>query len=102
VRGDLARLPGRGGRNTDRAARCIRSLAGLTADRLTAHCNAVGTHTADLAIATARATNLLAAAIARRAAVLSFIGGFLAAAAGAFLCLALAASLQRPAPQAGA
>jgi DHA2 family multidrug resistance protein len=77
----------------------VDSLAGLTADRLANYRNAVGTHTADLAIATARATNLLAAAIARQAAVLSFIDGFLAAAAGAFLCLVLAATLQRPSPR---
>lgn len=74
----------------------VDSLAGLTADRLAAYRNAVGAHTSDLAIAAARATNLLAAAVAKQAAVLSFIDGFLAAAAGSFVCLLLVALLPRP------
>ena len=56
-------------------------------------------HGTDIAAATARATNLLAAAVARQAAVLSFIDGFLAAAAGAYLCLVLVALLPAPARQ---
>ena len=62
-------------------------LAGMT-DRPAGGLRArVGARTADLADATARAAELLAAAVAQQAAVLSFIDGFLAAAAGAFVCL---------------
>ena len=77
----------------------VDSLGGLTADRLALYRNAVAAHGTDLATTTARATNLLAAAVARQAAVLSFIDGFLAAAAGAYLCLVLVALLQAPAGQ---
>ena len=77
----------------------VDSLAGLTADRLALYRNAVAAHGTDIAAATARATNLLAAAVARQAAVLSFIDGFLAAAAGAYLCLVLVALLPAPARQ---
>ena len=79
----------------------VDSLAGLTADRLAAYRAALAAHTTDLATATARATSLLGAAIARQAAVLSFIDGFLAAAAGAFVCLVLVAVLLAP-PRQGA
>ena len=71
----------------------VDSLAGLTADRLATYRNVVGSHAADAAIASARATNLLAATIAKQAAVLSYIDGFLAAGAGAFVCLLLTAVL---------
>lgn len=71
----------------------VDSLASLTADRLAAYRNAVGAHTSDLAVAGAQATNLLASAIARQAAVLAYIDGFLAAAVGAFVCLLLIAAL---------
>jgi MFS transporter, DHA2 family, multidrug resistance protein len=79
----------------------VDSLAGLTVDRLAAYRNAVGTHITDLTITTATATKLLSAAIARQAAVLSFIDGFLAAAVGAFVCLVLAALLHAPPVQKG-
>jgi MFS transporter, DHA2 family, multidrug resistance protein len=72
----------------------VDSLSGLTVDRLTAYRNAVGAHTADVGASSARATSLLAAAVAKQAAVLSFIDGFLAAAAGAFACLLLTAMLR--------
>ncbi|QJP16834.1 multidrug efflux MFS transporter [Starkeya sp. ORNL1] len=71
----------------------VDSLGTLTADRLAAYRNAIGAQTADLAIANAQATNLLASAIAKQAAVLAYIDGFLAAAAGAFVCLLLTAAL---------
>ena len=58
----------------------VDSLGGLTADRLALYRNIVGAHGADAAAATARAANLLAAAVAKQAAVLSYIDGFLAAA----------------------
>ncbi|GLS19325.1 MFS transporter [Labrys miyagiensis] len=74
----------------------VDSLAGLTADRLATYRNAVGAHTSDLAVASARATSLLASAVSKQAAVLSFIDGFLAAAAGAFLCLLLTSVLPGP------
>lgn len=74
----------------------VDSLAGATVDRLAAYRNAVSAHTADVAIASARATSLLSSAIAKQAAVLSYIDGFLAAAGGAFVCLLLIALLPRP------
>jgi MFS transporter, DHA2 family, multidrug resistance protein len=80
----------------------VDSLSGLTVDRLTLYRNAVASHGADIAAAAARATNLLSAAVARQAAVLSFIDGFLAAAAGAYLCLLLVALLQPLPGQKGA
>jgi DHA2 family multidrug resistance protein len=72
----------------------VDSLGGQTADRLAAYRNAIGAHTSDLATATARATSLLGSAIAKQAAVLSYIDGFLAAAIGAFGCLLLVAWLR--------
>jgi len=72
----------------------VDSLSGQTADRVAAYRNALGAHTSDLALATARATSLLGSAIAKQAAVLSYIDGFLAAAAGAFACLLLVAWLR--------
>ncbi len=73
--------------------------AELTTTRLQAYRSVVGTHTSDLAIATAQAANLLASAIAKQAAVLAYIDGFIAAAAGTFVCLLLTAIL--PANSAG-
>jgi MFS transporter, DHA2 family, multidrug resistance protein len=78
----------------------VDSLAALTADRLAAYRSAIAAHTTDLTAATGRAASLLATAIARQAAVLSFIDGFLAAAAGAFICLVLVAMLL-PSPKPG-
>ena len=76
----------------------IDSLAPITTDRLALYRGVVATHGSDLAAASARATDLLAAAVAKQAAVLSFIDGFLAAAAGAYACLLLTAMLlPRPA-----
>jgi DHA2 family multidrug resistance protein len=74
----------------------IDSLAGITADRLALYRSVVGAHATDIAATTARATGLLAAIVARQAAVLSYIDGFLAAAAGAYVCLLLTAILPRP------
>jgi MFS transporter, DHA2 family, multidrug resistance protein len=73
----------------------IDAIAGVTADRLTLYRNVLGAHGADLSETTARATGQLAVAVARQAAVLSFIDGFLAAAGGAYLCLLLVAMLPR-------
>ena len=73
----------------------VDSLGGMTADRLAAYRNVVGAHTSDAAAAAARATSLLGAAVAKQAAVLSYIDGFLAAAVGAFVCLLFAALLRR-------
>jgi len=80
----------------------IDSLAGLTVDRLALYRSALAAHGTDIAAATARATNLLATAVARQAAVLSFVDGFLAAAAGAYICLLLVALVPPPAGQKGA
>ena len=73
----------------------VDSLGGQTADRLAAYRNAVGAHSSDLAVAADRATSLLGSAIAKQAAVLSYIDGFLAAAVGALACLLLTALLRR-------
>jgi hypothetical protein len=43
-------------------------------------------------------SKLLGSVVAQQAAVLSYIDGFLAAAAGAFVCLLLVALLRRPPP----
>jgi len=76
----------------------VQSLAVGTTDRLADYRNAVGAHTADLGVASARAAKLLATTVAQQASVLSYIDGFLAAAAGAFVCLVLVAAMRRPAP----
>ena len=73
----------------------VDSLGGQTADRLAAYRNAFGAHSSDVAAATQRATSLLATTVAKQAAVLSYIDGFLAAAVGAFACLLLTALLRR-------
>jgi DHA2 family multidrug resistance protein len=70
-------------------------LGGQTADRLAAYRNAVGAHSSDAALAVARATSLLGSAVAKQAAVLSYIDGFLAAAVGALVCLMFTALLRR-------
>jgi MFS transporter, DHA2 family, multidrug resistance protein len=79
----------------------VDGLASLTADRLAAYRNALATHTADLLVTTGRATGLLAQAIAKQAAVLSYIDGFQAAAAGALICMMLAAALPKPGKRSG-
>lgn len=71
----------------------VDGLASLTADRLAAYRNALATHTSDLVVTTERATGLLAQAIAKQAAVLSYIDGFQAAAFGALICMILAVAL---------
>jgi MFS transporter, DHA2 family, multidrug resistance protein len=76
----------------------VQSLAVGTTDRLAAYQHAVAARTADLSAASARAAKLLAATVAQQASVLSYIDGFLAAAAGAFVCLLLVALMRRPAP----
>ena len=73
----------------------VDSLGAQTAGRLAAYRNAVSAHSSDIAVATERATSLLGSAVARQAAVLSYIDGFLAAAVGAFVCLMLTALLRR-------
>ncbi len=73
----------------------VDSLARETADRLAAYRNAVGAHSGDAALAAERATSLLASAVAKQAAVLSYIDGFLAAAVCAFVCLFFTALLRR-------
>ncbi|MRG55314.1 MFS transporter [Phyllobacterium sp. SYP-B3895] len=78
----------------------IDGIAGLTLDRIAAFRIASGLHTSDPAAATAQATSLLATAVARQAAVLSFIDGFSVAALGALACVFLVAMMQKgkPAP----
>jgi DHA2 family multidrug resistance protein len=76
----------------------VQGLAEGTADRLAAYQHAVAARTADLGSASARATKLLATAVAQQASVLAYIDGFLAAAAGAFACLLLVALMRRPGP----
>ena len=73
----------------------VDSLGGQTADRLAAYRNAVATHSSDAAQAVAQGTSLLGSAVAKQAAVLSYIDGFLAAAIGAYVCLVLTALLRR-------
>ena len=73
----------------------VDSLARETADRLMAYRNAVGAHSGDAALAAERATSMLASAVAKQAAVLSYIDGFLAAAIGAYVCLFFTAMLRR-------
>ena len=72
----------------------VDSLGGLTADRLNAYSGAVGAHGGDVAASSARAASLLASAVAKQAAILAYIDGFLAAAAGAFACLLLVSWLR--------
>jgi MFS transporter, DHA2 family, multidrug resistance protein len=76
----------------------IDPLAGMTIDRLATYRSAVGTRSADLTEIGSKAAKLLANAVAQQAAVLSYIDGFLAAAAGAFVCLILVALVRRPPP----
>ena len=64
----------------------VDSLGGQTADRLAAYRSAVGAHSSDAALAAERATSLLGSAVAKQAAVLSYIDGFFAAAIG-HLCV---------------
>jgi DHA2 family multidrug resistance protein len=73
----------------------VDSLGGQTADRLAAYRNAVGAHSSDAALAAQRATSLLGSAVAKQAAVLSYIDGFLAAAVGAYACLFFTSMLRR-------
>ena len=76
----------------------VDGTAGLTIDRLAQYSGAMGSHTADLAQAAARAAKLLGTAVAQQAAVLSYVDGFLASAGGAFICLLLVALMRRPPP----
>jgi DHA2 family multidrug resistance protein len=76
----------------------VDGLAGVTIDRLSAYRGAVGTRSADVTEIGTKAAKLLANAVAQQAAVLSYIDGFLAAAAGAFVCLLLVALVRRPPP----
>ena len=85
---------------TQRGARVshIDSIAGATTDRLATYGGAIGAHTADLGEASARAAKLLETAVTQQASVLSYIDGFLAAAAGSFICLLLIAAMRRGPP----
>ncbi len=74
----------------------VDGLAPVVIDRLTTYQNVVGAHSADRAVSAARATKLLGTTVAQQAAVLAYIDGFLAAAAGAAVCLLLVAMVQRP------
>jgi MFS transporter, DHA2 family, multidrug resistance protein len=76
----------------------VDGLATSTIDRIATYGGVVGARTADFGEATVKATKLLGGAVAQQAAVLSYIDGFLAAAAGAFTCLLLVALIRRPAP----
>ena len=71
----------------------VDSLGVQTADRLAAYRNAMIAHSSDVGVAAERATSLLGSAVAKQAAVLSYIDGFLAAAVGAFVCLMFTALL---------
>ncbi|TXR47033.1 MFS transporter [Phyllobacterium endophyticum] len=76
----------------------IDGIAGLTHDRIAAFRNALSVHTGDPAVATAQATTQLATAVARQAAVLSFIDGFAVAALGALACIFLVAMMRKAKP----
>ncbi|CAN7422410.1 hypothetical protein LJR231_002734 [Phyllobacterium sp. LjRoot231] len=76
----------------------IDGIAGLTLDRIAAFRSALGMNTSDPAAATAQATALLATAVARQAAVLSFIDGFAVAALGALACIFLVAMMRKAKP----
>jgi MFS transporter, DHA2 family, multidrug resistance protein len=76
----------------------VDGLATQTIDRLATYRGALGARTADLGEAAAQATKLLAANVAQQASVLAYIDGFLAAAAGAFVCLLLVALVRTPRP----
>lgn len=76
----------------------VNSIAVDTASRLADYRNAVGAHTSDLGLASAQAAKLLAATVAQQASVLAYIDGFLANAAGAFVCLVLVALMRPPPP----
>jgi DHA2 family multidrug resistance protein len=73
----------------------VDGLAASTIDRLASYRGAVGARTADIFEAGAKATKLLANAVAQQAAVLSYIDGFLAAAVGSLACLLLTAAIRR-------
>jgi MFS transporter, DHA2 family, multidrug resistance protein len=60
-----------------------------------AYRSVVGAHSSDVAAAAQRATSLLASTVAKQAAVLSYIHGFLAAAVGAFVRLLFTALFRR-------
>jgi MFS transporter, DHA2 family, multidrug resistance protein len=76
----------------------IDGIAGMTTDRLAEYRGAIGAHTADVGESSAQAAKLLGSAVMQQASVLSYIDGFLAAAAGAFVCLLLVAAMRRGPP----
>jgi DHA2 family multidrug resistance protein len=76
----------------------VSGSGGFVIDRLSSYQAVIATHTADLGNAAASASKLLSGAVAQQAAVLSYIDGFMAAAAGAFVCLLLVALMRRPPP----
>jgi MFS transporter, DHA2 family, multidrug resistance protein len=75
-------------------------LSPLTTDRMLLYQQAVGSHVADAGTATAQATALLSAAVAKQSSVLAYIDGFSIAAIGAIACIFLVAWLQ-PSPRRG-
>ena len=76
----------------------VSGSGGFVIDRLNSYQAVIATHTADPGNAAASASKLLTGAVAQQAAVLSYIDGFMAAAAGAFVCLLLVALMRRPPP----
>jgi MFS transporter, DHA2 family, multidrug resistance protein len=76
----------------------VDGTAGMTIDRLVTYRDLIGARTSDLGEAGGRAAKLLATTVMQQASVLSYIDGFMAAAAGAFACLLLVALMRRPPP----
>ncbi len=68
---------------------------GLTTDRLAAYASGLSAHVADPALVAAQGAKLLGAAVAAQANVLAYTDGFVAAALGALVCLALVATMTR-------
>jgi len=73
----------------------VDSIGAETANRLASYRDAMSAHSSDVAVAAERATSLLGSAVAKQAAVLSYIDGFLAAAVGSLICLLFTALLPR-------
>jgi DHA2 family multidrug resistance protein len=70
----------------------------LTTDRLTAYVGRLSAHIADQGMAAAQAAKLLGSAVATQASVLAYNDGFIAAALGALVCLALVAGMTKGPP----
>jgi DHA2 family multidrug resistance protein len=72
--------------------------ATLTADRLASYIGRLEAYVGDPTLAAAQAGKLLAAAVATQANVLAYADGFLAAAVGALVCLALVGAMTKGPP----